>query len=189
MAPGLVTPEKAARGKRPTDVWFHTIVPTNGREKTGYPTQKPEGVLRRIVAASSRPAAGAWIRSPGRARSARSAASSGRRFVLVDASPVAIEVMRDAARPAPASESARTSGTNADRARAAGASDRLRRSRRVPAIRCWCVGADRRDQPPADRELALERRRQRLARRGGDVDRVERRLLGQALVAVADRRT
>ena len=55
MAPGLVSAEKAARGKRPTDVWFHTIVPTNGREKTGYPTQKPEGVLRRMVAASSRP--------------------------------------------------------------------------------------------------------------------------------------
>ncbi|MGI8505238.1 MAG: DNA-methyltransferase, partial [Solirubrobacteraceae bacterium] len=54
MAPGLVSAEKAARGKRPTDVWFHTIVPTNGREKTGYPTQKPEGVLRRMVAASSR---------------------------------------------------------------------------------------------------------------------------------------
>ena len=55
MAPGLVGPEKAARGKRPTDVWFHTIVPTNGGEKTGYPTQKPAGVLRRLVAASSRP--------------------------------------------------------------------------------------------------------------------------------------
>ena len=55
MAPGLVSAEKARRGKRPTDVWFHTIVPTNGAEKTGYPTQKPEGVLRRIVAASSRP--------------------------------------------------------------------------------------------------------------------------------------
>ena len=55
MAPGLVSAEKAARGKRPTDVWFHTIVPTNGREKTGYPTQKPEGVIRRMVAASSRP--------------------------------------------------------------------------------------------------------------------------------------
>ena len=50
MAPGLVTAEKAARGKLPTDVWWHTIVPTNGREKTGYPTQKPEGILRRIVA-------------------------------------------------------------------------------------------------------------------------------------------
>ncbi|MGH2881548.1 MAG: DNA-methyltransferase, partial [Solirubrobacteraceae bacterium] len=62
MAPGLVSAEKAARGKRPTDVWFHTIVPTNGREKTGYPTQKPEGVLRRMVAASSPP--GGWCLDP-----------------------------------------------------------------------------------------------------------------------------
>ena len=77
MAPGLVTAEKAARGKLPTDVWWHTIVPTNGREKTGYPTQKPEG----IVAAdgrSPRPAraTGAWTSSPAAARSARSPRSS-----------------------------------------------------------------------------------------------------------------
>ena len=58
LAPALVGPEKAARGKRLTDTWFHTIVPTNGAEKTGYPTQKPEGVVRRMVAASSRP--GGW---------------------------------------------------------------------------------------------------------------------------------
>ncbi len=58
MAPGLVTPEKAARGKLPTDVWWHTIVPTNGAEKTGYPTQKPEGIVRRMVHASTRP--GDW---------------------------------------------------------------------------------------------------------------------------------
>ena len=55
MAPGLVTPEKVARGKLPTDVWWHTIVSTNGSERTGYATQKPEGVLRRIVQASSAP--------------------------------------------------------------------------------------------------------------------------------------
>ena len=54
MAPGLVTAEKAARGKLPTDVWWHTIVPTNGRERTGYPTQKPEGIVRRMVTASTR---------------------------------------------------------------------------------------------------------------------------------------
>ena len=53
MAPGLVTPEKAERGKLPTDVWWHTIVSPTGKEKTGYPTQKPEGILRRIVQASS----------------------------------------------------------------------------------------------------------------------------------------
>ena len=94
MAPGLVSAEKAARGKRPTDVWFHTIVPTNGREKTGYPTQKPEGVLRRMVAASSRP--GGWCLDPfaGSGTLGAVCQALGRRFVLVDSSPVAVEVMR-----------------------------------------------------------------------------------------------
>jgi site-specific DNA-methyltransferase (adenine-specific) len=95
MAPGLVTADKAARGKRPTDVWFHTIVPTNGREKTGYPTQKPEGVLRRIVAASSRP--GGWCLDPfaGSGTLGAVCQTLGRRYVLVDSSPVAVEVMRE----------------------------------------------------------------------------------------------
>ncbi len=94
MAPGLAGAEKAARGKRPTDVWFHTIVPTNGREKTGYPTQKPEGVLRRIVAASSRP--GGWCLDPfaGSGTLGAVCRSLGRRFVLIDDNPVALEVMR-----------------------------------------------------------------------------------------------
>ena len=95
MAPGLVTAEKAARGKRPTDVWFHTIVPTNGREKTGYPTQKPEGVVRRIVAASSRP--GGWCLDPFAGSGTLGAVCQklGRRFVLIDSNPTAIEVMRE----------------------------------------------------------------------------------------------
>ena len=94
MAPGLVGPEKAARGKRPTDVWFHTIVPTSGREKTGYPTQKPEGVLRRLVAASSRP--DGWCLDPfaGSGTLGAVCRNLGRRFVLIDSNPVAIEVMR-----------------------------------------------------------------------------------------------
>jgi len=94
MAPGLVSPEKAARGKRPTDVWFHTIVPTNGREKTGYPTQKPEGVLRRIVAASSRPRG--WCLDPFAGSGTLGAVCQqlGRRYVLIDSSPTAIDVMR-----------------------------------------------------------------------------------------------
>jgi site-specific DNA-methyltransferase (adenine-specific) len=93
MAPGLVGPEKASRGKRPTDVWFHTIVPTNGREKTGYPTQKPEGVLRRIVAASSRP--GGWCLDPfaGSGTLGAVCRKLERRFVLIDSNPVALEVM------------------------------------------------------------------------------------------------
>jgi site-specific DNA-methyltransferase (adenine-specific) len=93
MAPGLVTAEKAARGKRPTDVWFHTVVPTNGREKTGYPTQKPAGVLRRIVAASSRP--GGWCLDPfaGSGTLGAVCRELGRRFVLIDQSPVAISTI------------------------------------------------------------------------------------------------
>jgi site-specific DNA-methyltransferase (adenine-specific) len=94
MAPGLVTPEKAARGKLPTDVWWHTIVPTNGGEKTGYPTQKPEGVLRRIVAASTRP--GDWCLDffAGSGTLGAVAARLGRRYVLIDSNPEAVEIMR-----------------------------------------------------------------------------------------------
>lgn len=93
MAPGLVTPEKAALGKLPTDVWWHTIVSPTGREKTGYATQKPEGVLRRIVAASSAP--GDWVLDffAGSGTTAAAAAHLGRRFVLVDSNPEAIEVI------------------------------------------------------------------------------------------------
>jgi site-specific DNA-methyltransferase (adenine-specific) len=93
MAPGLVTPEKAERGKVPTDVWWHTIVATNGREKTGYPTQKPEGVLRRIVQASSAP--GSWVLDffAGSGTTGAVARELGRRYVLVDDNPEAIAVI------------------------------------------------------------------------------------------------
>jgi site-specific DNA-methyltransferase (adenine-specific) len=94
MAPGLVTAEKASRGKLPTDVWWHTIVPTNGKEKTGYPTQKPEGILRRMVAASSRP--GDWCLDffAGSGTLGAVASKLDRRFVLIDSNPEAVEVMR-----------------------------------------------------------------------------------------------
>ncbi|WP_371414065.1 site-specific DNA-methyltransferase [Leucobacter sp. wl10] len=94
MAPGLVTPERAARGKLPTDTWWHTIVSPTGRERTGYPTQKPLGVLRRILQASSRP--GDWVLDAfaGSGTTGAAAAELGRRFVLVDENPEAIEVMR-----------------------------------------------------------------------------------------------
>jgi site-specific DNA-methyltransferase (adenine-specific) len=101
LAPGLVTPEKARRGKLPTDVWWHTIVTTTGREKTGYPTQKPEGVLRRMLQASSRE--GDWVLDffAGSGTTGAVAAALGRRFVLVDSNEEAIRVMRRrfAARP------------------------------------------------------------------------------------------
>jgi len=94
MAPGLVTPEKAAKGKLPTDVWWHTIVPTNGKEKTGYPTQKPEGIVRRMVQASTRE--GDWCLDffAGSGTLGAVAAQLGRRYVLIDANPDAIAVMR-----------------------------------------------------------------------------------------------
>jgi len=95
MAPGLVTPEKAARGKLPTDVWWHTIVPTGGREKTGYPTQKPEGILRRIVQASSRPGDRVLDLFAGSGTTGAVAASLGRHAVLVDHNPEAIAVMQN----------------------------------------------------------------------------------------------
>ena len=93
MAPGLVTPEKAARGKLPTDVWWHTIVPTSGRERTGYPTQKPEGLLRRMVLASSRPGDRVADFFAGSGTLGAVAAATGRRYVLVDANPEAVAIM------------------------------------------------------------------------------------------------
>jgi site-specific DNA-methyltransferase (adenine-specific) len=94
LAPGLVGPEKATRGKLPTDVWWHTIVPTAGREKTGYPSQKPEGILRRIVQASSAPGARVLDFFAGSGTTGAVASALDRRFVLVDSNPEAVEVMR-----------------------------------------------------------------------------------------------
>jgi site-specific DNA-methyltransferase (adenine-specific) len=94
MAPKLQTPERAARGKLPTDVWWHTIVPTNSRERTGYPTQKPLGIVRRIVAASSRPGELVVDWCAGSGTTGAAAAELGRRFLLVDDQEAAIEVMR-----------------------------------------------------------------------------------------------
>jgi site-specific DNA-methyltransferase (adenine-specific) len=94
MAPGLVGAEKAARGKLPTDVWWHTIVSPTGKEKTGYATQKPLGILRRIIQASSNP--GDWVLDPfaGSGSTAHAAAELGRRFIVIDEHPDAIEIMR-----------------------------------------------------------------------------------------------
>jgi site-specific DNA-methyltransferase (adenine-specific) len=94
MAPALAGLEKAARGKLPTDVWWHTIVSPTGREKTGYPTQKPLGILRRMVAASTRP--GDWCLDffAGSGTLGAAAEELGRRYLLVDRSAAAVEVMR-----------------------------------------------------------------------------------------------
>lgn len=94
MAPGLVSAEKAERGKLPTDVWWHTIVSPTGKEKTGYATQKPLGILRRIVQASSRP--GDWVLDPfgGSGTTAHAAAELGRKFVVMDSNPEALGIMQ-----------------------------------------------------------------------------------------------
>jgi site-specific DNA-methyltransferase (adenine-specific) len=94
MAPGLVTAEKAARGKLPTDVWWHTIVSPTGKEKTGYPTQKPEAIVRRMVLASTSP--GDWCLDffAGSGTLGAVAAKLGRRYVLIDSNPDAVAVAR-----------------------------------------------------------------------------------------------
>ncbi len=93
MAPGLVGPEKAARGKLPTDTWWHTIVPTNSKEKTGYPTQKPLGILRRILQASSNPGDTVMDFFAGSGTTGAACLELGRQFILIDDNPQAMEVM------------------------------------------------------------------------------------------------
>jgi len=93
MAPGLVGKEKAKRGKTPTDVWWHTIVPTNGKERTGYPTQKPLGVIRRIVKVHSKPGNMLVDFFAGSGTLGEAAAQLGREFLLIDNNPEAIKVM------------------------------------------------------------------------------------------------
>ncbi len=94
MAPSLVGKEKATRGKLPTDTWWHTIVPTNSREKTGYPTQKPMGILRRIILASSNPGDIVLDFFAGSGTTGAACLELNRQFILVDHNPQAIEVMR-----------------------------------------------------------------------------------------------
>jgi site-specific DNA-methyltransferase (adenine-specific) len=94
MAPGLVGPEKAARGKLPTDTWWHTIVSPTGKEKLGYPTQKPLGILTRMVRASCPPGGLVLDFFCGSGTTGQAALDTGRRFILIDNNPEAIRVMR-----------------------------------------------------------------------------------------------
>jgi site-specific DNA-methyltransferase (adenine-specific) len=94
MAPGLVGAEKAARGKTPTDVWWHTIVSPTGKEKTGYATQKPLGVLERIVRVHSNPKDTVLDFFAGSGTTGEAAAKHGRRFLLVDESAEAVKIMK-----------------------------------------------------------------------------------------------
>jgi site-specific DNA-methyltransferase (adenine-specific) len=95
MAPGLVTPEKAARGKTPTDVWWHTIVSPTGKEKTGYPTQKPLGIVERIVRVHSDPGDLTLDMFAGSGTLGEAAARNGRCFILIDENPEAAAIMAE----------------------------------------------------------------------------------------------
>lgn len=95
MAPGLVGAEKAARGKTPTDVWWHTIVSPTGKEKTGYATQKPLGILERIVRVHSNPGDTVLDFFAGSGTAAAAAAKHGRAFCMVDESDEAVAVMEN----------------------------------------------------------------------------------------------
>ncbi len=94
MAPGLVSKEKAERGKLPTDTWWHTIVGTNSKEKTGYPTQKPVAILERIIRASSNPGDVVLDFFAGSGTTGEACLRLGRQFILMDSNPQAIEIMK-----------------------------------------------------------------------------------------------
>jgi site-specific DNA-methyltransferase (adenine-specific) len=94
MAPGLVGPEKAARGKTPTDVWWHTIVAPQAKERTGYATQKPLGVLERVVKVHSEPGDRVVDFFAGSGTTGEAAARNGRDFLLIDTNEEAIEIMQ-----------------------------------------------------------------------------------------------
>ncbi len=93
LAPGLVGPKKAARGKTPTDVWWQTIVATHGRERTGYPTQKPLALLQRIVRVHSNPGERVCDFFAGSGTLGEAAAREGREFILIDCDRGATRVM------------------------------------------------------------------------------------------------
>ena len=93
LAPGLVGAEKAARGKTPTDVWWHTIVSPNGKEKTGYATQKPLGIIERIVRVHTHPGDLVIDFFAGSGTLGEAAARLGRDFIMIDDNPDAIRVM------------------------------------------------------------------------------------------------
>ena len=95
MAPGLVGKDKASRGKTPTDVWWHTIVHTKGKEKTGYPTQKPRGIIDRILKVHTKPGDLVCDFFAGSGTTGESARELGRRVILIDNNPEAIKVMKD----------------------------------------------------------------------------------------------
>ncbi len=114
MAPGLVGEEKAARGKTPTDVWWHTIVSPTGKEKTGYATQKPLGVLERIVKVHSNAGETVLDFFAGSGTAGEAAAKNGRRFVMIDESESALRIMEKRLKPYNPEEKAQLQSRNCE---------------------------------------------------------------------------
>lgn len=94
MAPSLVTKEKAEKGKVPTDVWWNTIVPTNGKERTGYPTQKPRAIIDRIIKVHSNTGDTILDCFAGSGTTGESAYIHNRKFILIDDNEEAVQVMK-----------------------------------------------------------------------------------------------
>jgi len=94
MAPGLVTSEKAQAGKVPTDVWWLTIVSPTGKEKTGYPTQKPEKLLQRIIEVCTEEGDVVLDFFAGSGTTGAVAYKLKRKFIMADNNPEALEVIR-----------------------------------------------------------------------------------------------
>ena len=93
LSPNRQTAERAALGKTPTDTWWNTIVPTNSKENTGYPTQKPLAILERIVKVHSVPGDLLMDFFAGSGSFGEAAIKNGRNCILIDSNPQALEVM------------------------------------------------------------------------------------------------
>ncbi len=82
------------RGKVPEDWWYFPVVARLHNERTGYPTQKPEALLERILLASSRPGDLVADFFCGSGTTPLVAARHGRRFLATDATFRAIHATR-----------------------------------------------------------------------------------------------
>ena len=82
------------RGKVPEDWWYFPVVARLHLERSGYPTQKPEALLERIIRASSNP--GDWVADffCGSGTTAVVTARLGRHYIASDQSFRAIHTSR-----------------------------------------------------------------------------------------------
>ena len=82
------------RGKVPEDWWYFPVVARLHNERTGYPTQKPQALLERIIKASSNPGDLVADFFCGSGTTPLMAANLGRRFIATDATFRALHTTR-----------------------------------------------------------------------------------------------